>query len=126
MGPSPIPIATIPTPGIPLRFFFFFTLTLVVLTSIISPEVIPTIHNHIAPNDDPLTLVSEINDWNEDTLITSHLPFVPNLVTTLTGQDVFLSNISFETGTVVCLERGNQATWIINWAASPSSPSPSQ
>ena len=90
-----------------------------IMTSIISPDAAPVIHNHIAPNDDPQRIISEINDWNEDTLITSHLPFVPNLMTQLTGEDAFLSNISFETGTIVCLERNEQAAWVLNWATSP-------
>lgn len=91
-----------------------------IMVSIISPAASLAVHKHIAPNDDPQLLISEINDWNKDTLIASHLPFVPNLMTSLTGQDAFLSNISFETGTLVCLERTEQATWVINWATSPS------
>lgn len=90
-----------------------------IMTSTISPGTKLAMHNHIAPNDDPQRLISEINDWDEDTLITSHLPFVPNLMTQLTGQDAFLSNISFETGTIVCIERNDQAAWVLKWATSP-------
>jgi phosphohistidine phosphatase len=92
-----------------------------IMTSIISPSITLAVHKHIAANDDPQLLIPEINDWDEDTLITSHLPFVPNLMTALTGQDAFLSNISFETGTVVCLERNEHAAWVFNWATAPSS-----
>ena len=92
-----------------------------IMASIIYPSASLAVHQHIAPNDDPQLLIPEINDWNEDTLIASHLPFVPSLMTSLTGQDAFLSNISFEAGTVVCLERTEQAAWVVNWASSPSS-----
>ena len=91
-----------------------------IMTRIISAEVTPSEHSHIAPNDDPSLIISEINDWNRDTLIASHLPFVPNLMTALTGQDAYLSAITFETGTIVCLERNDQAAWVFRWATAPS------
>ena len=91
-----------------------------IMTRIISPGVIPAVHKHITPNDDPYSIITEINDWDKDTLITSHLPFIPNLMTSLTGQDAYLSAISFETGTVVCLERNDKAAWVIKWATSPT------
>lgn len=91
-----------------------------IMTGIISANVIPVEHKHITPNDDPQLIASEINDWNEDTLIASHLPFVPNLMTLLTGQDAYMSAISFEPGTVVCLERNDKVAWTIMWSTSPS------
>ncbi|GMR16262.1 MAG: phosphohistidine phosphatase SixA [Gammaproteobacteria bacterium] len=86
----------------------------------IAPEVTATLHQHITPNDDPGLIISEINTWDEDTLITSHLPYVPNLITRLTGEDAFLSAISFETGTVVCLIKDDNSTWSIMWSTCPS------
>lgn len=86
----------------------------------ISPEIKPVLHQNITPNDDPALITDEINLWVEDTLITSHLPFVPNLITSLTGQDAYLSAISFETGTIVCLEKNDNGVWSVIWATSPS------
>ena len=94
--------------------------TAVIMIQTLSPDVKPVEHSHIAPNDDPSLIISEINDWDEDTLIASHLPFVPNLITALTGQDAYLSAITFETGTVVCLERTDKASWAIQWSTAPS------
>lgn len=91
-----------------------------IMGQIISPEIIPALHENVTPNDDPNLIVDKVNSWNEDTLITSHLPFVPNLMSLLTGQDAFLSAISFETGTVVCLEKNENTNWRINWSTSPS------
>ena len=73
-----------------------------IMGRITSPKIHPVELKHIAPNDDP------------------HLPFVPNLMTLLTGQDAYLTAISFETGTIVCLERNNKAGWNLNWSTSPS------
>lgn len=91
-----------------------------IMTQILSPEVQPELHDNITPNDDPNLLLTEINHWDKDTLITSHLPYVPNLITLLTGNDAYLSAISFETGTVVCLEKNKDAQWNIKWSTSPS------
>ena len=91
-----------------------------IMAHAISPEVKVELHENITPNDAPNLITHEINSWKEDTLITSHLPFVPNLMTQLTGQDAYLSSISFETGTVVCLEKINHQGWNIVWATSPS------
>lgn len=91
-----------------------------IMASHISPEIKPVLHQNITPNDDPALITDEINRWDEDTLITSHLPFVPNLITSLTGQDAYLSAISFETGTIVCLEKNDNGVWSVIWATSPS------
>ena len=91
-----------------------------IMAHIISPKVKPALHKNITPNDDPNLIVTEVNSWDKDTLITSHLPFVPNLVTLLTGKDAFLSAISFETGTIVCLEKDSASKWNVQWATSPS------
>ena len=91
-----------------------------IMSHIISPTIKPDTHKNITPNDDPKLILSEINNWTEDTLLTSHLPFVPNLITLLTGHDAYLSAISFETGTIVCLENNEDPIWNIMWAISPS------
>lgn len=91
-----------------------------IMTRIISPDIKPALHQNITPNDDPDLIQAEINGWNEDTLITSHLPFVPNLITLLTGKDAHLSTINFVTGTIVCLEKNNNSNWNIKWATSPA------
>ena len=72
-----------------------------IMARVLSPDVKPQVMNNIKPNDDPRLVAPELNTWNEDTLVTTHLPFLPNIVTLLTGQDVFLSAITFETGTII-------------------------
>ena len=91
-----------------------------IMSDILSPDITLQLMENITPTDDPHLIVPEINSWDKDTLVTSHLPFLPNLVTLLTGQDVFLSAISFEAGTIICLEKGNNGTWAIKWSSAPS------
>lgn len=94
--------------------------TAAIMGRALSPNVSLQLMENISPMDDPKLSAPEINSWDKDTLITSHLPFLPNLVTLLTGQDAFLSAITFETGTIICLEKGNNDTWTIKWSAAPS------
>jgi phosphohistidine phosphatase len=90
-----------------------------IMTYFISPNIEPALLQNITPNDDPGLILEKINSWTEDTLVTSHLPFVPDLITLLTKQDVYTSSISFKTGTVVCLEKDNNSIWNIRWSTSP-------
>ena len=90
-----------------------------IMAKTLSPDVELKLHDNIKPEDDPNIILSEINSWSEDTLITSHLPFVPNLMTLLTGKDAYLTAITFETGTIICLEKNN-GIWDISWATAPS------
>lgn len=91
-----------------------------IMASILAPQTKPELHQNITPNDDPRLIQSEINSWEDDTLITSHLPFVPNLMTLLTGKDAFLTPITFETGTIICLTKDDNSNWNISWATAPS------
>ena len=90
-----------------------------IMSATLSPNIELKVHDNIKPEDDPSSILREINDWDEDTLIASHLPFVPSLISLLTGQDAYLTAITFETGTVICLEKNN-GTWVISWATAPS------
>ena len=87
---------------------------------IIAPHALLTQHNKITPNDNPHNIFSEINSWEEDTLIASHLPFVPNLMTLLTEKDAYMTAITFETATVICLEKENSYKWKLLWSTAPT------
>jgi len=91
-----------------------------IMQNIISPGTPLNLHSHIKPEDDPNIISAEISTWHEDTLITSHLPFVPNLMTLLTDRDAYLSPITFETGTFVCLEKVSSFEWAYRWSTCPS------
>ena len=91
-----------------------------IMGKIIAPSVSLEEHNKITPDDDPHLIFSEINTWTEDTLIASHLPFVPNLMTLLTEKDAYMTAITFETATVVCLEKENSYKWNLIWSTAPT------
>ncbi|MEJ2141678.1 MAG: phosphohistidine phosphatase SixA [Gammaproteobacteria bacterium] len=90
-----------------------------IMANHLAPNVIPQMHSGLKPNDDPQRLLSEIESWQKDTLITSHLPFVPGLLAELTGEAGFQSQgMGFAPGTVVCLSRQNN-NWLVEWIESP-------
>ena len=86
-----------------------------IMTSIIAPEVIPLCRENLKPNDDPGNLLPDIKNWTRDTLITSHLPFIPNLLTLLTKKQ---QTVRFDPGTVVCLVNEGLG-WYLEWVERP-------
>ena len=82
---------------------------------IISPEITLQLHEHLKPTDDPKMLIPEINEWQKDTLIASHLPFLPSLVDLLVDDT---PGINFTPGTVLCLHKIADFRWRIDWIIS--------
>lgn len=84
----------------------------------IAAEITVRPHTNIKPNDDPRWLIKDINDWHEDTLVVSHLPFIPALLMELTGDQKAIAAINFQPGTIICLQH-NGTTWEIDSATAP-------
>lgn len=90
-----------------------------IMTSMLAPDVIPQQRSGLKPNDEPGLLLPEIETWQQDTLLTSHLPFVPGLLAELTGQPGYLSQaMGFVPGTIVCLSK-DKDNWQLEWIESP-------
>lgn len=85
-----------------------------IVTQIVSPQVVPQIHRGLKPNDDPSLIAAKLQVENENTLIASHLPFVPGLVAELTGK--FPESNIFP-ATVICLQR-DKNSWTVDWIES--------
>ncbi|MGD8484185.1 MAG: phosphohistidine phosphatase SixA [Thioalkalispiraceae bacterium] len=86
-----------------------------IMASILASGISPRVRSGLKPNDDPCLLLPELESWQQDTLLTSHLPFVPNLLQALTGEP---QGMNFAPGSVICLGKHNQQ-WHIEWIASP-------
>lgn len=90
-----------------------------IMAEYLAPNIMPQMLRGLKPNDDPGQLLAEIENWQKDTLLTSHLPFVPGLLAELTGQPGYREQgMGFAPGTVVCLERQN-SDWLVEWVESP-------
>ena len=76
-------------------------------------------YQNINPKDSPADIIPKINQWDKDTLIVSHLPYLGKLVThLLTGKDE-PEMIAYQPGSVVCLEKNENGQWHINWIMRP-------
>jgi len=85
----------------------------------IAPDISLQAHSRIKPNDDPQLILDDIKQWHDDTLIVSHLPFIPGLLGLLLTSPQPSHPITFEPGTVICLSREN-TSWQIEWIESPT------
>ncbi len=90
-----------------------------IMGRIIAPDASIAMHTHIKPNDDPDILLEEINYWQEDTLVASHLPFIPSLLSRLIRDAEATRHLGFETGTIVCLSKSDENCWQLDWVATP-------
>lgn len=73
----------------------------------------------INPNDSPESFAWQSDSWEDDTLIVGHLPFMARLVSHLVHCEEEHMIVSFQPGSVVCLERVEDNHWLINWMIRP-------
>ena len=86
-----------------------------IMTNILAPAVTPMYKANLKPNDDPKKLLADINAMQENTLIASHLPFIPHLLMLLTGNN---QPSNFTPGTIACLTK-NGSQWQLEWITHP-------
>jgi len=93
--------------------------TAVILASAMLTAGVPQTVSGIAPNDDVGVFARAIADWNQDTVVVGHLPFMARLLSLLLSDDAERELIRCQPGTVVCLERSEAGAWGINWMLRP-------
>jgi phosphohistidine phosphatase len=74
----------------------------------------------IAPLDPTEPLAEQAAQWQQDTMVVGHLPFMAKLVSRLLIGDEAVVTAGFEPGTIVCLERSEGGGWSLVWAIRPS------
>lgn len=65
----------------------------------------------LAPNDPVEPVRAEVVRWEEDTMLVGHLPFMARLASLLTAGRDDPPFFAFQPGSVVCLEREEEAVW---------------
>jgi len=73
----------------------------------------------INPNDPPAEFAGQMTDWDEDTLVVGHLPFMAGLVAYLLGCDEDSHMVAYQPGSMVCLENDSTDTWLLAWMLRP-------
>lgn len=94
--------------------------TAIAITGILSPDAELHVHEHMKPNDHTGVVEGDIKFWTEDSLIVSHLPFLPRLLSLLSGNTGATHAIDFGPGTIVSLVQKKDNEWKIHWVMSPS------
>lgn len=79
----------------------------------------PQARGGLKPNDPVEALASEIADWSADTLIVGHLPFVGRLASHLLVGDANQPLLTFQPGSLACLERDADGHWRLAWMLRP-------
>ncbi len=89
------------------------------LANALAPGVEPETSGLINPNDNPKAFDWQSESWDKDTLIVGHLPFMTRLLSHLVVEDEDMFITAYKPGSVVCLERGDDAHWHIDWMIRP-------
>lgn len=90
-----------------------------ILAEALSKKGILTAISGIDPNDPVDQFAKQINFWTEDTLIAGHLPFMAKLVAQLVLNNEANVVTAYQPGSVVCLARGDDGAWQIQWMLRP-------
>jgi phosphohistidine phosphatase len=85
----------------------------------VAPAIEVETSDQLAPNDDPKRFDLPGKGTNADVLVVGHLPFMVRLVSYLLVGDEDLSLLSFQPGTVVCLEQDTDDHWQLRWMMPP-------
>lgn len=83
------------------------------------PQAVIAVHDSINPLDLPTVVAEEIDQWQEDTIVVGHLPFLAKLVTLLVADHEEPVVVAYSPGTVVCLEQDTDLDWRIAWMLTP-------
>ncbi len=89
------------------------------LANAIAPGVETEASGLINPNDNPKAFDWQSESWGRDILVVGHLPFMAKLVSHLVIEDEDKLIAAYQPGSIVCLERLNDAHWLINWMIRP-------
>ncbi|HHL3493305.1 TPA: phosphohistidine phosphatase SixA [Legionella pneumophila] len=71
------------------------------------------------PLDEVIPLAKEINQLKQNIMFVGHLPFMNKLVSQLVVEDEQQILVSFEPGSLVCLDKADGLDWCIAWMIRP-------
>jgi phosphohistidine phosphatase len=89
------------------------------LAKAMSPRVEAEVSGLMNPNDNPTAFDWQSESWDRDTLIVGHLPFMGRLVSHLLIEDADRALVSFQPGSMACLEHAGAERWLLNWMLRP-------
>lgn len=76
-------------------------------------------NDFLNPTADLDELVTHLTQWQDDTLLVGHMPFISELVGQLVTKNPRCDLLRFTPGTLVCLESYDVERWMISWIIRP-------
>lgn len=73
----------------------------------------------LSPLSDPNTWRDRLEEADETIMLVGHLPHLSKLASSLLIGDVTKELLSFQMGSVVCLEQDTKGHWILKWMLLP-------
>ena len=93
--------------------------TAAILAEVLLPQGQPQRHAGLNPKDPTDRVFQELKTWTVDTLIVSHLPYVGRLASLLLTSDPDQPLLTFQPGSMACLERDTEDQWSMAWMVRP-------
>ena len=78
-----------------------------------------TARDGLGPNDDVGVIRDELASTETDVMIVGHLPFLSKLASLLLAGSESADTVAFKQGGIVCLRRGEEEQWQIDWMMIP-------
>jgi phosphohistidine phosphatase len=79
----------------------------------------PQVRTGLGPTDPLEQLAPEPGFWSADTLIVGHLPYLGRLASLLLVSDPDRPTLAFQPGSLACLERDADGSWVLDWMLRP-------
>ncbi|UCE95985.1 MAG: phosphohistidine phosphatase SixA [Candidatus Bathyarchaeota archaeon] len=90
-----------------------------VLAKDLNPPEKVTIDKNLEPLGDPKAWKRQLIETTEDVMLVGHLPHLSKLASSLLFSNEDQKAIAFKMGGIVCLQRGQQHRWTIQWMITP-------
>lgn len=75
--------------------------------------------DHLGPLDDPSEWERRLRDRNKNIMLVGHLPYMEKLFSLLMCGFVDDHVVRFNNATIVCFNRENNGTWVLQWMIGP-------
>lgn len=90
-----------------------------ILAGVLEPGTESRETEGLGAKDSPEALVAKLSQWTDDAALVSHMPLVGKLAAQLLGSSEDDVILAFEPGSIACLERSEDASWVVNWFLRP-------
>lgn len=73
----------------------------------------------LQPEDPVIPIAVYCNQWQEDTMLVGHLPFMARLAAQLMTEHEDIPCVDFQSAAILCVEKIDILRWCLRWFAHP-------